>query len=158
MTSRQTMPIQWLVLNGGQDCGAWSSLRNLPNGSGILMILPLNSHQRRLLRSLAQSRNLTLVKEAPRSAARVHNISELRRALIQRTSLVLLSPMFRTLSHPEWNPIPRMRAATLARLGKRKLIALGGMDDHRYRTIARLGFIGWAGIGAWHRRNATTRS
>lgn len=42
-----------------------------------------------------------------------------------------------------------MRAAALARLAGRGLIALGGMDARRYATIARLGFDGWAGIDAF---------
>jgi thiamine monophosphate synthase len=45
-----------------------------------------------------------------------------------------------------------MRAASLARLGKRKLVALGGMTEERYRQVAHLGFIGWAGISAWTQR------
>jgi hypothetical protein len=42
-----------------------------------------------------------------------------------------------------------MRAAALARLAGRRLFALGGLDAKRYATLARLGFIGWAGISAW---------
>jgi thiamine-phosphate pyrophosphorylase len=66
-----------------------------------------------------------------------------------RVPLVLLSPIYSTLSHPDWRPIPRMRAAALARLGGGKLIALGGMNRKRYATMERLGFIGWAGISAF---------
>jgi thiamine monophosphate synthase len=42
-----------------------------------------------------------------------------------------------------------MRAAALAALGSRKLIALGGMNAERYARIAQLGFMGWAGISAF---------
>jgi hypothetical protein len=42
-----------------------------------------------------------------------------------------------------------MRAAAFARLARRKLLALGGMDEKRYAQVARLGFIGWAGISAF---------
>jgi thiamine-phosphate pyrophosphorylase len=44
-----------------------------------------------------------------------------------------------------------MRAASLARLGGRKLYALGGMNAKRFDRIAPLGFVGWAGISAWSR-------
>jgi len=90
-----------------------------------------------------------LVLEQPRAAVRVHGSRELRRAMLARTPLILLSPLFRTSSHPDWKPIPRMRAGALARLGRRRLIALGGMDAQRYAAIAPLGFVGWAGISAW---------
>jgi len=79
-------------------------------------------------------------------------VGELRRALLARTAMILVSPIHRTSSHPDWRPLPRQRAAALARLAKRKAIALGGMNQKRYSKIAPLGFIGWAGIGAWSRR------
>jgi thiamine-phosphate pyrophosphorylase len=74
---------------------------------------------------------------------------ELRKAMAARTQLIMLSPIFETATHPDWQPIPRMRAATLARLGGRKLVALGGMDARRYARVARLGFCGWAGVSAF---------
>ena len=90
-----------------------------------------------------------IVEEASGQIARVHDLRELRRALLARTPMILLSPIHPTASHPGWLPIPRMRAAALARLARRQLIALGGMDDTRFRRIAPLGFQGWAGISAW---------
>jgi thiamine-phosphate pyrophosphorylase len=48
-----------------------------------------------------------------------------------------------------------MRAAALVRLAGRNAIALGGMDARRFRLVRRLGFQGWAGIGAWLARIRT---
>jgi thiamine-phosphate pyrophosphorylase len=79
----------------------------------------------------------------------VHNISELRQALSRGTGLILLSPLYATRSHPDWKPLPRMRAAALVRLAGRELVALGGMDEQRFRRIRRLGFSSWAGISAF---------
>jgi thiamine-phosphate pyrophosphorylase len=101
------------------------------------------------LRTLARQSHLTIVAEQGRSAARVHNSRELRRALLARPRMILVSPVHPTGSHPEWKPLSRMRAAALARLAKRRAVALGGMDARRYAKIARLGFIGWAGISAF---------
>jgi thiamine-phosphate pyrophosphorylase len=69
--------------------------------------------------------------------------------MLALTPLIFLSPIHPTRSHPEWRALPRMRAAALARLGRRRLFALGGMNPKRYAKIARLGFIGWAGISAF---------
>jgi thiamine-phosphate pyrophosphorylase len=101
------------------------------------------------LRLLARERKLEIVIEGPRSARRVHNVRELRAAMLQRTPLILLSPLYPTISHPDWQPLPRMRAAALARLGGRTLLALGGMDARRFARIRKLGFRGWAGITAF---------
>jgi thiamine-phosphate pyrophosphorylase len=142
MRRRQRDPRQWLIVAGP---GELKSIERLPRGTGVLLLEPLSAADMRRLRRTG----LPIVEENRRGAARVHNVRELRRALLARTPLILLSPLFPTGSHPDWKPIPRMRAAALARLGHRELVALGGMDARRFARIERLGFQAWAGILAW---------
>jgi len=146
MRRRQTVPSQWLIVT---DEAALASVKRLVRGSGVLLLRAPPGIEMRRLERLARHRDLTIVVEKRRSATRVHNVRELRRALSAEAALVLLSPLYPTGSHPEWKPIPRMRAAALARLGRRRLIALGGMNARRYARIAVLGFIGWAGVSAF---------
>lgn len=148
MTRRQTIPEQWLIIEQSLS-QSWPALRNLPRGSGVLVLRALGPRDQARLRRLAKLRTLTLVRERRGSAARIHNIRELRYALLRRTPLILLSPIHQTLSHPGWKPLPTMRAATLAALADRRLIALGGMNPKRYSKVAQLGFIAWAGISAF---------
>jgi thiamine-phosphate pyrophosphorylase len=154
MKRRQTsVPRQWLIADTRLGDRLWKAIRELPRGTGLLIILrDLSASKRerviRRLAYLAAARGLMLIDEAE-AAARVHDSRELRRALLRRVPLILLSPIYPTRSHPDWRPIPRMRAAAYARLADRRLIALGGMDRHRFRRVERLGFIGWAGVGAW---------
>jgi thiamine-phosphate pyrophosphorylase len=148
VTRRQTIPEQWLVIDRSQP-SLWSILRKLSPGSGVLVLGGLSPTEQARLSRLARLRALTVVTERSGRAARVHGVRELRLALLRRTPLVLLSPMYETRSHPGWKPLSRMRAAALARLADRRLVALGGMDPRRYAKIARLGFIGWAGISAF---------
>ncbi|GAA4709877.1 thiamine phosphate synthase [Sphingomonas lutea] len=156
MTPRQS-PRQWMIVDAPLDPATERAIRRAPRGSGILLLahnLPPRQRRElvRRLRQLAQARGLALVDEAaPRAAARVHDLRELRTALLRDTRLILLSPLFATPSHPDWRPIPRMRAAALARLANRRLIALGGMNLARFQRIKPLGFVGWAGISAWAR-------
>lgn len=151
MRRRQCIPRQWLIANYALDRQFWLVLRHLPRGSGLLLLARPSASTLRRLRNVAVLDELLIVADLPEQVARVHNLRELRSALLRRTPLVLLSPLFKTRSHPDWQPLSRMRAATLARLGKRRLIALGGMTEERYRQVAELGFIGWAGISAWRR-------
>jgi len=146
MPRRQSVPDKWLVIGEGPIDAA----RRLPHGCGLFLLQPSAMDYRRL-RNLARQRKLVLVAEEPGIAARVHDRRELRQALLARTRFIFLSPLFPTTSHPGWKPIPRMRAATLARLGGRRLIALGGMNKRRFLTVAPLGFVGWAGISAWRK-------
>jgi hypothetical protein len=149
MTRRQTKPEQWLIAQPPLGKKLAQALRKLPRGRGVLVLGELRPEERRYLRQLARWRGLTVATEEPRNAARVHNLTELRQALFKRTPLILLSPLYPTPSHPDWQPLRRMRAAALARLAKRRLAALGGMNEQRFRRIQRLGFVAWAGISAF---------
>ncbi len=148
MRARQTHVDQWLVVNDrlGKD---WPrAVAALKRGGGILAI----GQDRTTIRALRRAARIgghRLVVERPGTALRVHSQRELTRALVQRTSLVLISPIFLTRSHPDAKPMSRMRAATLARLSGRQALALGGMTEWRFRKIAPLGFIGWAAIDAF---------
>ena len=149
MTCRQTVPTQWLILDARMGDNWRKTIRRLPRGNGVLVLCKLSVKELRSLRHLARLRQLSIVEERSRKAARVHNVQELREALQKRTPLLFISPIFKTESHSDWLPLPRMRAAALARLAKRKVIALGGMNCDRFNRVQRLGFIGWAGISAF---------
>jgi len=146
MRRRQTVPGQWLIVS---NTGDWQQAKRVPRGIGVLLLNQLQPSPMRRLRQLAAQRDLTIVIEKPRSATRVHNSRELRSAMLRRAPLILLSPLYPTRSHPNWQPLPRMRAAALARLGGRKLLALGGMDARKFAQVRKLGFRGWAGISAF---------
>ena len=147
MRRRQTsLPSAWFLVESPVGSEARKVLRRLPLGTGILV---LGSGPSAELRRLAAARNATLAAEAKGDAVRVHNMRELRGALLRRTPLILLSPIYPTSTHPGWPPIPRMRAAALARLGGKRLFALGGMSAKKFKRVERLGFQGWAGISAF---------
>ncbi|GAA3899417.1 hypothetical protein GCM10022276_17800 [Sphingomonas limnosediminicola] len=152
MERRQTrMPRQWLIADERNAAGLPVLLRKLPRDAGVIFLFvdAPKTERRKLLagvRRIARRRNLILLDELAGDAARVHSLPELRRALLARTPLILLSPMFETRSHPEWKPLPRMRAATFTRLARRRLGALGGMNEKRFAKVATLGFQAWAAI------------
>ena len=154
MRSRQTLPTAWLILDGRNRAADLKLVRHLPVGTGLLLLGRLSARDKRHLLLTAKRRRLMLVVEAAGQAARVHNTWEIARARLAGTPLLLLSPIFPTRSHPGEGSLPRMRAAALARLAGRPLLALGGMDAARFDRIAAWGFDGWAGIDAWGARGA----
>jgi len=152
MKRRQRVPRQWLVADARLGDALWKAIARLPRGSGVLLLyreLPRRERARLVarLRRVARRQALVIADELASEAGRIHNLRELRRSA--GVPLLFVSPLFPTRSHPDWTPLPRMRAAALARLAKVPVIALGGMDEARFERIRRLGFKGWAGIDAW---------
>ena len=155
MQRRQSrIPRQWLITDERLGDSLLPAIRRLPLGSGVLLRhhelrKGERQHLMRGIRRLAKVRKLVLVDEADGALIRVHDPREIARAHLVGAGLVLLSPVYPTRSHPEWRPLSRMRAAALLRLTKRPVLALGGMDESRFRRVKGLGFYGWAGIDAW---------
>jgi hypothetical protein len=146
VTRRQTLPERWFIATG---LNARVDLRKLPSDCGVLLLPDVPREVRIAIKHFARKQRLLLLEEKKGAAFRVHNMRELRRTLGRGSPIILISPINATSSHPGWQPMPRMRAATLARLANRNVIALGGMNARRYAKIAPLGFIGWAGISAF---------
>lgn len=154
MKRRQSGPRQWLIADQRIGDELWPAVLRLPPGSGVLVLhfgMAKRKRARLLarLRRLGAGRRLVVADEMAGDAARVHDAREIRDARLKQAPLLLLSPMFETRSHPDWKPLPRMRAAALLRLAKVPVLALGGMDAGRFSRLRRLGFQGWAGIDAF---------
>ena len=147
MRARQPSVRQWMIVDRQPDPDAWEALNRLPRGRGVLIFTDLGSAEMRRLRYLARRRGLVVASGD--AVARVHNLPELRMALLRRRPIILLSPLRPTRSHPDWHPIARQRAAAMVRLAKRSLLALGGMDARAFAQLQPLGFRGWAGISAF---------
>jgi thiamine-phosphate pyrophosphorylase len=81
------------------------------------------------------------------TSAPAHDLTEIRAAEAAGASLIFLSPVFATRSHPD---APVLGPATFAALAKQTdlpVIALGGMNAARAEGLS--GAYGWAGIDAW---------
>lgn len=161
MRPGKATPKVWLFSDERLETDLPALLRRLPEGIGIVFRHhDLPPAERRLLlrraRRLAAARGLVLVEDSGGRTARVHDLRELRRALLSRggagPELLFISPLHPTRTHPDWRPLPRMRAATLARLAGRMVLALGGMNAKRFRQVRTLGFSGWGGIDAFEDR------
>ena len=139
------------------------ALARLPKGSGLLFRhYGLAKAERRALfkaaRAIARKRRVVVLlagsvrevstmKRTSLKTASVHTVRELIAADRARADLIFVSPVFPTRSHPGERTLGRSGFATLARRAKVPVIALGGMNARRARTLK--GAYGWAGIDAW---------
>jgi thiamine-phosphate pyrophosphorylase len=171
MHRRQPLPRRWLLTDERQGEALWKALERLPRGSGIVFRhygLDVKGRTGLLQRVLkvAQHRRLLVVVagEARLRADGVHGVSgpragrairtasahclkEIRAAERAGIDLLFVSPVFATRSHPGARTLGRRGFAALARRTKLPVIALGGMNDRRARTL--IGAYGWGGIDAW---------
>lgn len=85
----------------------------------------------------------------PATAMGVHDLREIRQAERSGASLLLLSPLFRTRSHPTGRAMGIPRFAALTRTTRLPVLALGGVDASHARLLDRIGAYGWAGIDAF---------
>ena len=167
MTRRQPLPRLWLMTDERQGDGLWRSLERLPRGAGVRREEADNGGRRcrRLferVRRIARVRGLTLIVAGSPlpggdgthgrpgrglRTASAHNLRELKAAERSGADLVFLSPAYPTRSHPGAPALGPRRFALIAHQAKVPVIALGGMDVERARTLG--GAYGWAGIDAW---------
>lgn len=166
------IPRIWLMTDERMGAALWAALERLPRGAGVVFRhhgLPIGA--RRLLfrqvAAVARRRGLVLIRagDAPlgraagvhgkrpaRSGLRTapaHGRREALAAIRAGADALFVSPVFATRSHPGARPLGRVRLGLLVRGLGVPVIALGGMDAMRARSLEGLGIHGWAGIDAW---------
>lgn len=163
------LPRRWLMTDERLGDALWAAINALPRGSGIVFRHYATPQPARLLlfkqvRSAAQRKGLMLVV-AGRPLGRgpvqrhgrlrgaltapVHSRIEAVAAVRAGAALLFVSPVHPTRSHPGTSTLGRIRLGLMIRGLGLPVIALGGMNERRWRALRTLGVHGWAGIDAW---------
>jgi thiamine-phosphate pyrophosphorylase len=176
MRDRHPLPRCWLLTDPRQGDALWPALERMPRGSGVIFRHHGVADRRGLflrVQAIARRRRLVLLlagppalaaawradgsygadrrrpaRRSPIKAIAAHDRAELIAAGRSGATLVLLSPVFSTRSHPGARTLGRVRFGMLARASRVPVIALGGMDRRRARGLPAYG---WAGIDSWIR-------
>jgi thiamine-phosphate pyrophosphorylase len=164
------IPTRWLMTDERLGEGLWTALSRLPRGGGVMFRhyrTPPAVRRRLFARMLrvARARGLVVVRAGPvpmpgemgvhRRPGRglvtwpAHDRREAMAGVAAGARVLFVSPIFATRSHPGAPPLRPGKAATIARGLPVVRIALGGMDERRFRTVRHLGFDGYAGIDCW---------
>ena len=172
MFARQTgWPRLWLMTDERIGDGLWAALERLPKGSGVVFRHYATPPAERALlwrrvARIAAKRRLILVRagpglgkgdgvhngrpdpRSPLKTASAHGRREAIRAIREGADAVFVSPVFATRSHPGARPLGRVRFGLAIRGLKLPVIALGGMDAGREKSLRGFGIHGWAAIDA----------
>jgi thiamine-phosphate pyrophosphorylase len=169
MRPRQPLPRLWLMTDERRGEGLFDAIARLPEGAGIVFRhYSLEQVARRdLFERVKAAAPGPVLLAGPAAQARlwgadgshgrgrgmdsapVHGLAEIRAAERNGASLLFLSPVYATRSHPGARPLGLARFAWLARRTSLPVIALGGVNAARGERLASFGAYGWAGIDAW---------
>ena len=177
MSANQTQwPREWLMTDERMAGRMWEAMDRLPAGAGIVFrhyATPASEREElagRLAEQcqlrglvLAIARDVDLAKRLqvplvhnPTSdpgalafSRAAHSIEEAKAACNSGASLIFLSPLSRTRSHPGAQPLSRKEAQAIVSACPAPVIALGGICRALFEEIRSDGFYGWAGIDAW---------
>ena len=175
---QQSWPRIWLMTDERMGDRLWGAIGRLPKGAGIVFrhySLPAKVREELVARvagaaerrglivavagdaGLAERVGAKLVHNPARAGAGLpfsnsaHDINEAKVASAAGATLLFVSPVYATRSHPGREPLGPERAGEIATAVTVPAIALGGMDAQRFARLERQGFYGWAGINAWLR-------
>lgn len=166
MTTRQPLPLLWLISDGRNDAGLEAALAELPAGSGfVFRHYHLGPAERRdrfvCLAGLARGHGhlVILAGEEDWGAdgsygpparlrhglrlATAHDGEELQSAIDAAVDGIFLSPVFPTASHPDAKVLGVFGFNVLAQQSPVPVIALGGMNAER---AIELGWPRWGAI------------
>jgi len=160
-----SIPSLWLMTDERMGDGLWGALERLPAGSGVVFRHYSVAHAERQhiftkVERIARRRRLVLVLAGPggehnqRSqtlTAAAHSRREVIAAIRAGAELIFVSPVFTTRSHPGARTLGRSRLGLMIRGLGVPVVALGGMDARKGRSLRQLGIHGWAAIDAWTR-------
>lgn len=166
MDASQPLPRLWLMTDERQGDGLMAAVARLPAGAGIVFRhYGLDETERRALFDRVRRAHAGMILLAGQAAAwgadgshgrgpgagfrsaPAHDLAEIRAAETAGASLVFLSPVFATGSHPGRVPLGAGQFRALAGATRLPVIALGGMNAERAKGLG--GAYGWAGIDAW---------
>lgn len=159
------LPDMWLITDLRNDARLERALLRMPRGSGLVFrhyhLAPAARRTRfDALARIARARGHIVVLAGSAHEARrwgadaaygaparltggaalprlmtAHSLREIGMAQRIRADAILLSPVFPTRSHPGKAVLGPVRLCLLARLSRVPVIALGGMNRHRARSL-----------------------
>ena len=180
MNARQTgWPRCWLMTDERMGDRLWEAIERLPIGDGGVVVrhYSLTPLERAALAAgiaaICRKRGLTLAIAGNSALASelgaalvhrpdaatcalpfslpVHSLEQAEAARAAGASLVFVSPVNKTRSHPDARPLSRKAARQIVAACGCPAIALGGMNTRNFPEVEKLGFYGWAAIDAWIR-------
>ena len=170
MRPNQPLPRLWLMTDERIADRLFEAVERLPEEGGIVFRhYRLAPRERRALfdavRHRAGGRMLLLAGRADEArawgadgshgrppgalTASAHDLAEIRAAEAAGASLIFLSPVFPTRSHPGAPALGPAGFDSLAGQTRLPTVALGGMDEARFGLLKKA--YGWAAIDAWLR-------
>jgi thiamine-phosphate pyrophosphorylase len=167
MPSRQPLARLWLMTAERLGEGLLAAVARLPEGAGIVFrhYSLADAERRAVFEAVKRAARGPVLLAGPPALAQAwgadgshgrhpgattapaHDLAEIRTAEAAGASLIFLSPVFATRSHPGASVLGADGFSALAKQTQIPVIALGGMNAARAKLLS--GAYGWAGIDVW---------
>ena len=79
-----------------------------------------------------------------------HGARDIRKSINIRADIIFISPIFHTTSHPEEKSLGVIKLGLMAKLFKKPIVALGGINNNNISRLKGLPIIGCAGIDVFN--------
>ena len=79
-----------------------------------------------------------------------HGARDIRKSINIKADIIFISPIFDTTSHPESKNIGVIKLGLMAKLFKKPIVALGGINNNNISRLKGLPIIGCAGIDVFN--------
>jgi len=184
--NQSSWPRLWLMTDERIGASLFDAIDRLPDGQAGIVLRhyatppPERTALARRIATLCRARRLTLAIAGDMGLARevgadlihnpttdpgglpvsrsTHSEEQAKEAASAGASLLFLSPIFPTRSHPGRPAIAREEARRILVAISIPVIALGGMDARRFAEREADGFYGWAAIDAWLGENQNLKA
>ena len=79
-----------------------------------------------------------------------HGAKDIRKSINIRADIIFISPIFHTTSHPEEKSLGVIKLGLMAKLFKKPIVALGGINNNNISRLKGLPIAGCAGIDVFN--------
>jgi thiamine-phosphate pyrophosphorylase len=173
------IPYIWFLTDSIKTKNPLETSRKLPFNSGILIRSYNNKNKEKIIKNIINLKkrkvhtvlvsgrhkshsnidgahlpswlNSSFLRNKKLISMSAHGAIDIRKSINIKADVIFISPIFHTTSHPEEKNLGVIKLGLMAKLFKRPVIALGGINNNNISRLKGLPIAGCAGIDVFNK-------